>query len=114
MKRVLLPVDRAGHCDAAVKHLIKEFNTNTAMEIHLLNVQSPFNGDIARFVSRKALREYHREEGEKVLMQVRKQLDAVGIPYCSHVEVGKRAETITHAARRLQLRPMLAQEQRHL
>jgi len=53
MLKVLIPVDGSRNCQFAVKHVIKQFMNNTAMEIHLLNVQVPFTRDIARFVSRK-------------------------------------------------------------
>jgi len=71
------------------------------MEIHLLNVQMPFNRDIARFVSRKSLHDYHRDQAEKALRPVRQMLDGFGIPYSVHVEVGDRAKSITDTARRL-------------
>ena len=62
MLKILIPVDGSRNCEFAVKHVIKQFMNNTAMEIHLLNVQSPFRRDIARFVRRKNVRDYHREE----------------------------------------------------
>ncbi|OGA44951.1 MAG: hypothetical protein A3F74_16990 [Betaproteobacteria bacterium RIFCSPLOWO2_12_FULL_62_58] len=55
----------------AMELLIKEFMNDTAMEIHLLNVQTPFNRDISRFVSRKSLHDYHRDEAEKALAPIR-------------------------------------------
>ena len=101
MLKVLIPVNDSHNCVFAVRHVIREFMNNTAMEIHLLNVQQPFNGDIARFVSRKTLHDYHHEEAEKVLQPIRQMLDGFGIPYTAHIEVGKKAITITNAARRL-------------
>jgi nucleotide-binding universal stress UspA family protein len=84
-----------------VKHVIKEFMNNTAMEIHLLNVQAPFTRDISQFVSRKNIRDYHREQAEKALGPIKQTLDGFGIPYSAHFEVGERAKTITDTARRL-------------
>jgi len=101
MLKVLIPVDASRNCQFAVKHVIKDFMNNTAMEIHLLNVQVPFNRDIARFVSRKSRHDYHRDQAEKALRPVRQALDDFGIPYSVHVEVGGRAESITDTARRL-------------
>ena len=101
MLKVLIPVDGSRNCQFAVKHVIKEFMNNTAMEIHLLNVQGPFNRDVAQFVSRKNIRDYHRDESEKVLGPIRQMLDNFGIPYSAHAEVGERAKTITDTARRL-------------
>ena len=101
MLKVLIPVDGSRNCQFAVKHVIKEFMNNTAMEIHLLNVQAPFTRDIARFVSRKAIHDTHHEQAEKVLGPIRQMLDGFGIPYSAHTEVGDRAKSITDTARRL-------------
>ena len=101
MLKVLIPVNGSRNCQFAVKHVIKEFMNNTAMEIHLLNVQPPFSKDIARFVSRKSLRAYHRNEAEKALGPIKQMLDDFSIPYSVHAEVGERAKAITDTARRL-------------
>ena len=101
MLRILIPVDGSRNCQFAAKHVIKEFMNNTAMEIHLLNVQPPFSSYIARFVSRKSLRDYHRDAAEKALGPVKQMLDGFSIPYSAHAEVGERAKAITDTARRL-------------
>jgi P-type Ca2+ transporter type 2C len=101
MLKVLVPVHGSRNCEFAVKHLVKQFMNNTAMEIHLLNVQPPFSQYVARFLSRKALHDYHQDEAEKALRPVRQMLDGFGIPYAVHMEVGDRAESITATAHRL-------------
>jgi Ca2+-transporting ATPase len=101
MLRVLVPVDRSRNCQFALKHVIREFMNNTAMEIHLLNVQSAFSRDVARFVSRKSLHDYHRDQAEKALGPAKQMLDGFSIPYSAHAEVGERAQTITDTAHRL-------------
>jgi nucleotide-binding universal stress UspA family protein len=74
---------------------------NTAMEVHLLNVQAPFSADIAHFSSKKSRHDYHREQAEKALAPAREQLDRFSIPYAVHIELGDRAKVITDVARRL-------------
>jgi nucleotide-binding universal stress UspA family protein len=101
MLKVLIPVDGSRNCEFAAKRVVKEFMNNTAMEVHLLNVQPPFSSYIARFVSRKNLHEYHRDQAEKALRPIRRLLDGFGIPHAVHVELGDRAECITATARRL-------------
>ena len=101
MLKVLIPVDSSRNCQFAVKHVIKQFMNNTATEIHLLNVQPPFNRDISSFVSRKNRQDYHRGEAEKALRPIRQMLDGFGIPYSVHTVVGDRAKSITDTARRL-------------
>lgn len=101
MLKVLVPVDGSRNSQFAVKHVIKEFMNNTAMEIHLLNVQHPFNGDIARFVSKRTRHDYHRDEADKALAPIKQMLDAFSIPYSAHFEVGHHAKAITATAHRL-------------
>jgi nucleotide-binding universal stress UspA family protein len=101
MLKILIPVDGSPNCQFAVRHVVRQFMDNSAMETHLLNVQAPFNKDIARFVSRKSLQDYHREEAEKALRPIRQMLDSFSIPYSVHIEVGERAKCIADAARRL-------------
>jgi len=101
MLKILIPVDGSRNCEFAVKHVIKQFMNNTAMETHLLNVQPPFNRNIARFVSRKNLQDYHRDQAEKALRPIREMLDNFSIPYSVHIEVGDRAKRIADTARRL-------------
>jgi len=99
--KVLIPVDGSPNCQFAVKHVVRQFMNNTAMEIHLLNVQPPFSSYIARFVSRKVLHDYHRDEADKALRPIQQMLDGLSIPYSVHAEVGGRAQCIVATARRL-------------
>jgi nucleotide-binding universal stress UspA family protein len=101
MLKILIPVDGSRNCEFAVRHVVKQFMNNTAMEIHLLNVQPPFNQDVSRFVSRKTRHDYHRDEAEKALRPVRQMLDRFGIPYSAHAELGEKAKCIADTARRL-------------
>ncbi|MGH8669188.1 MAG: cation transporting ATPase C-terminal domain-containing protein, partial [Burkholderiales bacterium] len=101
MLKVLIPVDGSPNCEFAVRHAVRQFMHNTAMEIHLLNVQAPFSSYITRFLSRTSVHEYHRDMAEKALRPVRQLLDGLGIPYAVHVELGERAHCITATAHRL-------------
>lgn len=101
MTKVLLPVDGSRNCEFAVRHVIRQFMSNTAMEIHLLNIQPPFNKHIAGFSSGKDRLDHHREEAEKALKPIRQMLDSHGIPYSVHAEVADKAKCIADTARRL-------------
>ena len=98
---MLIPVDGSRNSEFAVRHVVRQFMNNTAMEIHLLNVQQPLSSYVTRFVSRKNVRDYHHDEAEKALQPARQILDSLGIPSAVHAELGPRAETITDAAKRL-------------
>jgi nucleotide-binding universal stress UspA family protein len=101
MRKVLVPVDGSRNCRFAVKHVIRQFMENTAMEIHLLNVQPPFSRYIAQFASKRSRKDYHRDQAEKALSPIKQMLDGFSIPYSVHAEVGEKAKLIANAARRL-------------
>jgi nucleotide-binding universal stress UspA family protein len=101
MTKVLLPVDGTRNSEFAVRHVIRQFMSNTAMEIHLLNIQPPFSKHIAGYTSGKDRQDHHREEADKALKPIRQMLDGFGIPYSVHAEVGEKAKCIADTARRL-------------
>jgi YjbE family integral membrane protein len=101
MMKMLVPVDGSANSLHAVRHVVKQFAKDRAMEVHLLNVQPPFSRHIARFVSRGSRDSWHRDEAQKALREARKLFDAAGIAYKEHVEVGRKAEVITGMAKRL-------------
>jgi nucleotide-binding universal stress UspA family protein len=101
MLKVLVPVDGSRNGQYAARHVIKEFMKNTAIEVHLLNVQPPFSKHIAQFVGRKSREAYHLEKGEKALRPIKDILDRSGVAYSVHIEIGNKAKVITEAARRL-------------
>ncbi len=101
MKKILLPVDGSPNSEYAARHVLNEFMKNPALEVHLLNVQPPFSRHIANFVSRGSRSEYHRTQGEKAIMRVKKMLDNSSVPHTVHIEVGDKATLIPDFARRL-------------
>jgi nucleotide-binding universal stress UspA family protein len=101
MDKILVPVDGSHNAHLAARHVIDEFRKNSALEIHLLNVQHPFSKRVTRFVSHRIRDSYHQGESEKVLKPICKMLDAANVTYSVHMEVGRKAEVITETARRL-------------
>jgi YjbE family integral membrane protein len=101
MKRILLPIDASTNSLKAVQHVIGRFVTDPDIELHLLHVCTPFTRHVGRFVSRRNLADYHRDEAARAMKEARALLDARSIPYAAHVEIGDKADTITVAARRI-------------
>ena len=101
MLKVLVPVDGSSNSQHAVRHVLREFRSNPAMDIHLLNVQPPFSRYITRWVDRKAVNEVHAEASEKALRPIRQMLDEAGAPYAVHLAVGAKATLIAQAAQQL-------------
>jgi len=65
MLRVLLAVDDPRDSRYAVRHVIAEFTMNTAMEIHILNVQPPLRRHIAQFVCKENRESFYRGAQDK-------------------------------------------------
>lgn len=101
MLKILVPVDGSRNSLHAVRHVAHQFRSNAALEVHLLNVQTPFSQYIARFVSRQDRDAYHREQAEQALLPSRQLLDRSGVPCETHRELGDKAAVIATTARRL-------------
>ncbi len=99
--KILVPIDRSPSSRVALQHVVRQFMNNTAMEIHLLNVQPPFSRHVAQFMPKGSLHAYHRTEAEKALKPGMQALEKFGIPYTTHTAVGERAACITELAHRL-------------
>jgi len=101
MRRILVPVDGSRNAEFALRHVLTEFLKDSAMEVHLINVQAPFSRHIAQFVSRKNRDDYHHDEAEKALEPARKLLGQHGVPFSASYRLGDRAKIIADEARRL-------------
>jgi nucleotide-binding universal stress UspA family protein len=101
MLRILVPIDGSRNSNFVVPHIIREYQKNHALEIHLLNIQPQFSWHISRFISNKSREQFHRERAERALCKVRRALDGFKVPYALHIEAGDKAKQITETARRL-------------
>jgi YjbE family integral membrane protein len=101
MNKVLLPVDGSRNSQHAARHVLHAFKSNPALEVHLLNVQTPLSRHVAQFVSRKNRDDYHSDQAVKAMRHVRRMLDGAHLPYTVHVAVGNKAQAIVETARRM-------------
>jgi len=101
MLNILVPIRDSHNSVHAVRHVIDEYRRNPALQVHLLNVQSPFSRHITRFVSRKMPATYHQDEAEKVLRPMQDMLERAGVPFTTHTQVGHGAEAIVHTAEQM-------------
>jgi nucleotide-binding universal stress UspA family protein len=101
MLRILVPIDGSRNSHFVVPHIIREYQKNHALEIHLLNIQPSFSWRISRSIGREARAQLHRDRAETALSKVRRALDGFKVPYALHVETGNKAKRITETARRL-------------
>jgi nucleotide-binding universal stress UspA family protein len=101
MLKALVPVDGSSNSLCAVRHVIKLTQDREPLEIHLLNVQPPFRGDVTSFVAKQDVEGFHLDEGHKCLKRARELLDEAGIHYTTHIYVGHAAQVIAEVAKEL-------------
>jgi YjbE family integral membrane protein len=99
--RILLPVDASDQAARAVEYAAALWRNHPApesMDVHVMNVQRELSGDVARFVPKESVQDYHRERSEQALSRPRKMLDQAGVKYSVHMMVGKPWEAISDYA----------------
>lgn len=101
--KILLPVDGSACALRAVDHLIAHAAWfREVPDIHLVHVHPPIPiGRIQAHVGKETLHGYYLEEGQALLLEARKKLDAAGCSYTTHLHVGQPAEVIANMAREL-------------
>ena len=102
MQTVLVPIGPARNVTFAIRRIVNECRRNPEIEIHLLNVQTPFSRHVAQWVGGRERADFHRERAEMSLAPARELLDRHNIPYTVHVRLGDRAAIIAEEARRLE------------
>jgi nucleotide-binding universal stress UspA family protein len=100
MTTVLIPVDGSDASAAAVSS-VAMWARHEPLEIHLLSVQAPLSSYVTRFFSRRAIRDFHRDNGERQLASGRGLLEAAALPYTAHIEIGEIGPTIARRAAEL-------------
>jgi YjbE family integral membrane protein len=99
--RPLIAVDGSEGSLAAVRKAIDMrwlLNPEVETRIDLINVQRGVSGDVASFVSRESLQEYHHDRAEKALAPARALLEAAGLPFTTHQFVGQPGRVIAQFA----------------
>ncbi len=100
MPKLLIPVDDSESSIRLADHLFNKLAWyKEPVEIHLLNVRAALRGDVGMFIDAEQIRQFHHDEGLKVLAPIRERLDAAGVPYQIHIGVGDPAEVIVQYAR---------------
>lgn len=100
MLKVLLAVDGSETSLHAVEHVIKRAtDAKSGFQVHLVNVQYPLHGSVSSFIDAAQIKQYHHDEGMKILAPARDKLDAAGVSYQSHLFVGDPAEVVTRYAK---------------
>jgi nucleotide-binding universal stress UspA family protein len=101
MQKILVPIAGSPNDEAVLRHVVRLVLQGNALEVHLLNVQTPFRWHVARFVPRHEREGFYQEQSREALRPCRERLDRARIPYTVHTAVGDSALCITQAAHRL-------------
>jgi nucleotide-binding universal stress UspA family protein len=96
MTKILLSNDGSEASARALEQVLQR--ATGGLELHLLNVQLPVDGNVRTFVNADELKAYHLEEGLAELAAARARLDAAGVAYQQHVLVGHPADMIRRFA----------------
>ncbi len=98
--KILLPVDGSACALRAVDHLIGHAAWfRDVPEIHLLHVHAPIPiGRVQAHVGKETLHAYYLEEGQELLVEAQRKLDAAGRFHTTHIHVGQPAEVISKMA----------------
>lgn len=101
MKRILVPIDGSKNSEFAVRHIVNQFLQNSAMEIHLINIQPKLSRHIGRFLSKQNVQQWNQEKSNQALVGARKILESHAIPHSVTSKTGDKAKIIADEARRL-------------
>ena len=97
---ILVPFDGSTNAKRALEYAI-EVALRNKDELHVLNVQAPVSGDVSAFVGGTSLKQYHHDEGEKVLKPAKRMLEKAGVAYHCHIGVGQPGPVIGEFAEQL-------------
>lgn len=98
MSKILFPIDGSEHAERALVQWLRDHPQPEGVELHLINVQLPVDGNVRSFVSLENLQDYYRAEALAALAGARQRLDEAGIPYRYHILVGHPADVICRFA----------------
>ena len=101
MKKILVAIAGNANDPFALQEIVRRFEADHQMEVHLAHVELPLPADIAHLTSRDSRKGYHHDHAERAMAPARAVLDHHSIPYATHVVMGDRAEQLTQLARRL-------------
>ncbi|HET8746886.1 MAG TPA: universal stress protein [Ramlibacter sp.] len=101
MQKILVPIAGSPTDEAVVRHVVRQALQGQPLEIHLLNVQTPFRWHVARFIPRREREGFYREQAGQALRPSRQRLDRAGLAYTVHTAVGDSALCITELAHSL-------------
>lgn len=97
MKKVVVPVTvhtTAQQMQHAVAEAIGIYRSEDSVQIHLLSVQLPLSRHVSDCSAPGEMQELHALAAKQSLASARAAFAVAGVPFLSHMETGRSAETI--------------------
>ena len=94
MRKILVPVDASESALHAAKYAIVLANDNPAIQLHVLNVQEPFEGRTHAYLSHQEAKLIQSADSQRVLQPIMQLLDDASVAYRADWRVGNTAPTI--------------------
>lgn len=102
MKRILVPVDGSESSLHGVRHVVRQFFLDSALEVHLVHVRIPLSRYVARFIDARARSDYHQQLAESAVAAARNLLRQHSVPHVVHLGFGDPVCVIADTAQRVQ------------
>jgi nucleotide-binding universal stress UspA family protein len=104
MLKVLIPVDGSESATRATKSFVEtlgSYKEQPQVDLLAVHLPIPHIPRIGLVVSPEVIEGYYQEQCDAMLAPSKRVLDAAGVKYHAHREVGQIAETIVEQAKRL-------------
>jgi nucleotide-binding universal stress UspA family protein len=100
LKSVLV-VASALHDARATARVVARLQARESLRVHILAVCTPPSGHARFFLRGLDVRAMQQDEGEEALQPLRAALEAEGVSFRTHVEIGPWLETVARFAREI-------------
>ena len=93
MKEVLglVPLDGSSSSQYGVNHVVSGFKKNPRLQIHVLNVQTPFSKHLSRHTSKRTRSEFQLEKSGKAFGATRRTPNRANVSHPVLNKVGVKA-----------------------
>ncbi|MFM8609401.1 MAG: universal stress protein [Burkholderiaceae bacterium] len=97
MANILAPV-QPGQDTEWSSQFLWQLHQRDRIRVHLLSVQPPYSAYVRSFFGNRQIHEIQERDAQAELEPMQRALDALGVPYNTHVVVGQPAEEIARFA----------------
>ncbi|MGQ0677889.1 MAG: universal stress protein [Rhodospirillales bacterium] len=99
--RILVPYDGSENAERALAFALILAKAARGAHVEIANVQLPVGGAVSMFINKADIKDYHRDEGMKILAPALAAAKKSGVPHGHHIGVGRPGPTIVAFAKKL-------------